>query len=245
MKRCSRCKETKPFDQFSPQKTKYDGLQAYCKPCRCAYEKARREANIEKERAQDRAYNRAHRQQRREKARLYAQRPDIKERIRIRNAEYYANNTEARKQYNQDYRRRTIKVRRKKDAEYYQNNLAKRRQEAKDYRTKHPEIGKQHQRQRRAQKMQAPRNDLTHQQWLEIQAAQHYRCAYCGKRCKGRLTQDHILPLSKGGAHTLANIIGACHACNSKKQTGPPPNAVQPLLLTIADSKPYIPREVK
>lgn len=84
---------------------------------------------------------------------------------------------------------------------------------------------------RRARKAAAPCNDFTAAQWLMIQATQNHRCAYCGKRCKGRLTQDHILALSKGGAHTLQNIIGACGSCNSRKRTGPPLVPVQPLLL--------------
>lgn len=85
-----------------------------------------------------------------------------------------------------------------------------------------------------ARKKGAPLNDLTAAQWREIQAAQDHRCYYCGKRFKGRLTQDHIQPLSQGGSHTLHNVIGACRSCNSKKHTSAPPIPVQPLLLTIA-----------
>lgn len=89
----------------------------------------------------------------------------------------------------------------------------------------------------RARKATAPLNDLTHAQWVEIQTAQKHLCYYCGKRCKGQLTQDHITPLSKGGSHTLHNVIGACRSCNSRKRTGPPLQPVQPLLLTAAPSK--------
>lgn len=85
-----------------------------------------------------------------------------------------------------------------------------------------------------ARKKGAPLNDLTHTQWLEIQSAQKHQCYYCKARCKGRLTQDHITPLSQGGSHTLHNVIGACRSCNSKKHTSTPPIPVQPLLLTIA-----------
>src|SRR6185503_10947093 len=42
---------------------------------------------------------------------------------------------------------------------------------------------------RRAREKGAPINDLTHAQWLEIQAVQDHRCFYCGKRRKGHLTQ--------------------------------------------------------
>lgn len=84
---------------------------------------------------------------------------------------------------------------------------------------------------RRALKMAAPRNDLTHQQWLDIQTAQSHCCAYCGKRCKGRLTQDHITPLIQGGSHTLHNVIAACRSCNSRKGNRAILCPVQPLLL--------------
>lgn len=90
---------------------------------------------------------------------------------------------------------------------------------------------------RRAQKANAPVNDLTHAQWVEIQEAQGHRCYYCHKRRKGKLTQDHLTPLSKGGSHTLHNVIAVCSSCNSKKGTKKPPVPVQPFLLTLAPSR--------
>jgi 5-methylcytosine-specific restriction endonuclease McrA len=142
---------------------------------------------------------------------------------------------------------------------YYFENLAKAKAKARvyylehqeilrnrstAYRLTHPDAGKAYAlanpekvraygARRRARKAGAPRNDLTPLQWQAIQEVQDHRCAYCGKRCKGRLTQDHILALSQGGSHTLHNVIGACRSCNSRKHTGPPLIPVQPLLLTI------------
>ena len=37
-------------------------------------------------------------------------------------------------------------------------------------------------------------------------------CFYCGR--KEVLTVDHIKPLSRGGAHSAFNIVGACSHCN-------------------------------
>src|SRR5574343_509078 len=42
--------------------------------------------------------------------------------------------------------------------------------------------------------------DLTEAQWEAIKAAYKYRCAYCRRRTK--LTQEHVIPVSKGGHHT-------------------------------------------
>jgi hypothetical protein len=41
-------------------------------------------------------------------------------------------------------------------------------------------------------------------------------CAYCGKQTL-QLTQDHFVPLSKGGEYTRNNIIPACKSCNGSK----------------------------
>jgi len=84
---------------------------------------------------------------------------------------------------------------------------------------------------RRAQKRGAHVLNFSAAQWELLQAVFHHRCAYCGKRAKGKLTQDHITPLSKGGQHTLHNIVPACWPCNRAKGNRAVPRAVQPLLL--------------
>lgn len=64
--------------------------------------------------------------------------------------------------------------------------------------------------------------DITPAQWEEIKTAYGRRCAYCGDQLRA-LTQDHVIPLSKGGSHTASNIVPACKPCNSRKGTGKPP----------------------
>jgi 5-methylcytosine-specific restriction endonuclease McrA len=84
---------------------------------------------------------------------------------------------------------------------------------------------------RRARKYQASINDFTQTQWIAMQEAYGHCCVYCGKEHKGYLTQDHIIPLSKGGDHTQSNIVPSCRSCNSKKGNRAPLKPVQPLLL--------------
>ncbi len=46
----------------------------------------------------------------------------------------------------------------------------------------------------------------------------NYTCVYCGYQFpKNQLTLDHVIPFSKGGQKTWANIVTACHTCNNKK----------------------------
>lgn len=85
---------------------------------------------------------------------------------------------------------------------------------------------------RRARKANAPRNDFTAPQWRALCKASGYRCAYCGTKFPYKeLTPDHITPLSRGGSHTLANILPACLDCNMRKHANDVPTPVQPFLL--------------
>lgn len=81
---------------------------------------------------------------------------------------------------------------------------------------------------RKALKKGAGSATLTRHEWESIKARYKNCCAYCGKR--GRMTQDHITPLSKGGHHSATNVVPACMTCNCSKKAGPPPCPVQPML---------------
>lgn len=104
----------------------------------------------------------------------------------------------------------------------------------------HPEHLLRKNQRRRAKKNSAPRNDVTVDQQQAVLTAARGVCAYCPyykpdcQACKKgthKLTIDHIAPLVHGGSHTLHNLVACCRSCNSKKNSGPPPGPVQPLLL--------------
>lgn len=40
-------------------------------------------------------------------------------------------------------------------------------------------------------------------------------CAYCPS--EGPVTMDHVVPLSRGGTHTIGNVLPACSPCNTRK----------------------------
>jgi 5-methylcytosine-specific restriction endonuclease McrA len=49
-----------------------------------------------------------------------------------------------------------------------------------------------------------------------------YQCQYCGReasalRPRESLTRDHLVPLSRGGANSWANVTTACSTCNTRK----------------------------
>lgn len=58
-------------------------------------------------------------------------------------------------------------------------------------------------------------HDLTDAQWAALRAAWG-GCAYCRAE-DDALQKDCILPISRGGRYTLANVVPACRSCNASK----------------------------
>jgi 5-methylcytosine-specific restriction endonuclease McrA len=63
--------------------------------------------------------------------------------------------------------------------------------------------------------MAAVVHDLTDGQWRALQDAWG-GCAYCGAADRP-LQKDCLLPISRGGRYTLANVVPACGSCNASK----------------------------
>lgn len=43
-----------------------------------------------------------------------------------------------------------------------------------------------------------------------------HSCQYCGSK-SGKMTIDHIVPISRGGKDSWENCVTSCHSCNSLK----------------------------
>ncbi|MBL8472882.1 MAG: HNH endonuclease [Rhodocyclaceae bacterium] len=68
-----------------------------------------------------------------------------------------------------------------------------------------------------------------------------YICAYCGGDFGfGRLTRDHIVPLSRGGRDVWMNVVTACRTCNQRKGARQPEQAGMELLYA-----PYVPNKAE
>jgi len=176
------------------------------------------------------------------------QRANNPEKYRTAGRAYYAKTAEKRRleasirRQNNPTQHRAIKAaayakdpekyRARKRAEYARDPI-KARLQHQTWIAKHREtyLASRHasEKRRRAAKTRAPSNDFTAAQWKAMLEHYDHRCQYCGRKMK-RLTMDHITPLSKGGSHTVHNIIPACTSCNSRKHTGTPPRPVQPML---------------
>ena len=53
-------------------------------------------------------------------------------------------------------------------------------------------------------------------------ARDEWTCQYCGSQAENL---DHVVPRSRGGAHTWDNVVAACRHCNSRKENREPHEA--------------------
>ena len=58
-------------------------------------------------------------------------------------------------------------------------------------------------------------HDLTDAQWAALVEAWS-GCAYC-RAAESNPQKDCMLPISRGGRYTLANVVPACRSCNASK----------------------------
>lgn len=57
-------------------------------------------------------------------------------------------------------------------------------------------------------------------EWQNLKAQYNWTCPACHKsEPEIKLTEDHIIPLSKGGSDNIENIQPLCRSCNCKKHT--------------------------
>ncbi len=57
-------------------------------------------------------------------------------------------------------------------------------------------------------------------EWENLKAQYNWTCPCCNKsEPEIKLTEDHIIPLKKGGSDNIENVQPLCRGCNSKKYT--------------------------
>jgi 5-methylcytosine-specific restriction endonuclease McrA len=206
-KACSKCKATLPAADFRVDTQKASGLYPSCRVCCRKREAARYAADLPTWRAKG-------------KAQRYLNPIATK----ANEDRYRANNPERLKERKQQYYERA-KLRPEIQAkwkDYRESHTEETKVRCEKWRTENPErhlfnaLASVHRR-RSLTKSGVSGPDL--RAWV-IAAVKV--CYWCGIKCRKSFHMDHYMPLSKGGAHDLSNLVIACPNCNQRKHAKDP-----------------------
>lgn len=188
-KRCTKCQQVLPFIEFGKDAHAKDGLTTACKACRKSQFAKWYTKNAEADKA---------------KGREYRQNNLEKERERIRRYEEEKRDKQSRLEHQRN--------RYKKDPE-------KHRLAMREWNRKNPDKAQVHSaicKSRCRAKQYGHTSHFTRAEWVSLCEKYGNRCLRCNRG--GRLSPDHVLPLTCGGDNTIDNIQPLCKKCNSTKK---------------------------
>lgn len=186
-KRCCRCKTFLLLGDFTRCRANKDGLQKYCKKCAKAWAKPYLEQHRSEAAARTRQYYRDHREEVLSKISKRYRRNPLPTLLR------------SRRHAQQNRERYRELARRSRDRNRVHFN----------------QVSNFHWHQRRARIRATDDGTYTREAQVNLYASWSGVCPVCGKVAAPTL--DHIIPLSKGGLHTLTNLRLVCKTCNSSK----------------------------
>lgn len=150
---------------------------------------------------------------------LKLKREKNKENVKLYRYLYYRKNAIKIKMYNKERYNSNKEYHKKYSKVYYKLNretiLKRTRENHKIYYLNNKDRIKIKVQKREAKKRELP-NNFTISQWEDVKKVFNNKCAYCGE--EKPLSQEHFIPLSKGGEYTKNNIIPVCLQCNSSKK---------------------------
>jgi 5-methylcytosine-specific restriction endonuclease McrA len=226
LKRCCTCKRNLPRNLFAKSKGNKDGLQKRCKNCARSYFQRPEVVAV---------------QQRKRRVRYLAERSEIiaasseyyvahRERIlesHRNNAAYKSRHKRHRDENREVYRERARANRQKPEskawfAAYRKRNSEKIRRYMAEHAKRFPELYIEKQKRRQALKaglVVGCQKEVVAFYKL-VRSAERIRCEYCKKLlAKNDREVDHMVPLSRRGAHAVENLCCSCVFCNRSKGT--------------------------
>lgn len=192
-KRCTKCGETKPLDGFYEHKSCKGGYRPVCKECHGTQVKERR-----KERAQD-----------------SAEAEVMREANAVRSKRWRDNNPDKVAEVNRRYRESNEDVLREYDRNRYAADPDGRKAHIYTWRTRNMDVVRGYATLREARIREAATGPVD----CEAVVSRFPDCYLCGLPLTDDVHIDHVVPLSRGGAHSMENLRPTHPACNLRKNS--------------------------
>ena len=191
MKVCTKCKLEKPFSEFHKDKKNKDGYRFICKECVKIY----KNDNADKIKETEAIY-----------------RYNNSDKISKKNENWRKENKDHVKEYGQNWRKDNPDY----FINYYQDNLEKERERSRKNHQNNLEYYNDKSRKHRALKAKATIGEISSR--YEIYKRDSGICGICEELVQYEdYHLDHIIPLSKGGAHADFNLQVTHSWCNLSK----------------------------
>lgn len=226
-KACTQCKQVKLLNEFSRHngtKSSKTGIRPACKKCEFISYQKYRAKNREKVRATKKAWNDKNKDKKAQWDANY--RAANKEKISQKCAVWYAANRDDQLAKAKVWRLENKELKSARDKKWQQENKdkvnaksklwrtrnpAKASEVSKNYRTANPEAGRLKASKRRAKKVA---NGVFLVKKSEAIKMLSRPCFYCGGKS---VHLDHVIPITKGGRHSVGNLVQSCQTCNLSK----------------------------
>jgi hypothetical protein len=224
MKICKNClieKEESEFHTTGKNRT----LKKECKHCINLKRKEKRKQNLEEFRKKDKKRYEKNAEKIRLRNKIYGNKN--KENKAIKAKIRYKNNKNTVSLKNKEYYFKNKEKIKLKNKEWYKLNKEKVKIQKKIYlKTKNGKASiKSGRNSYRAKKRSSSDGTVTTAALLQLAQKQNNKCYYCGTsiNIEDKNTHlDHYIPLSKGGKHSIKNVVWSCSKCNlSKNNTLP------------------------
>lgn len=191
-KTCTKCKQSQPIEQFNRDKNRQDGRFPHCKSCNKASHAEHYKRNADSVKEKVSAYSKANP----EKVAAY------RTKWRSLNEE---KNREYQRLWAQQYRKNNPLHHRK-----WKTDPAKLR----EWRANNPDKVILQKQRRRMRELGVESFLVTS---ADIRRILNSPCTYCGSTKS--IQVDHVIPLAKGGRHSVGNLAPACMTCNVHKSS--------------------------
>lgn len=212
MKECVNCRQMKSLEHFHRKAKARDGRAYRCKECIGVQTQRYYEANAELVKARVKAYAAANTEAVRGRARAaYTNNPSV---AKKRARQWAAENPSRRSEIAKASAVKCIDRKRAQNAAYVENLRV-------NFPEKYKETNRRAASVRRA-RVTGGGGTISREWWQAIfDVVETGACLYCGKLGQ-KLTMDHWIAVSKGGATEPGNLIPCCKPCNSSKHNADP-----------------------
>jgi len=241
---CTKCKIEKDIDMFHNYKYGVHGKKPHCKECAIAYSRKYKEEHKSEIKLKKPQQDKKYREKNKEKISFMAKiyRENNKEKISKKHKEWRDKNKESRKIYRDTY----VSENKEKVYEYqkkYRLEISKNK--TKEYNRRYRDKNKEKLRLKQIKYRKTESGKICHKNYnnkrryikkctsdgripmtsiyplnrdlQELLELQDNKCNICGCDITDKKHLDHHVPLSKGGTHSIDNVVFLCPTCNLTK----------------------------